>query len=112
MAKMKKDKFILAVKNYDNTLQAICDGKIVMPREKEVYRQLFENVANVCGNHKGLKKFARKNKFDTVNVKHYWDNLVTESHTLVAIWFSHLDENFVETCCDNKNIKYLSKVGK
>ncbi|MFO7611541.1 MAG: hypothetical protein R6W99_03510 [Clostridia bacterium] len=108
MAKKKITKFILAVKDYEKTVEMVTSGKKNMPKEASVYEEFFNNVVNKCSDFAGLKKFVRASKFSKKDCMHYWEGLMTLNFTLVIISYNKGDENFVENACDNELIKFIS----
>ena len=109
MAKLES-KYIMAVKDYENTLKMVTEGNKVMPREASVYSDLFSNVITSCSTIEGLKKFIKKSKFAKKDCAHYWEGLMTLEYTLVIVDYKSEDENFVENSCDNELIKFISAV--
>lgn len=109
MAK-KINKYIMAVKDYENTMKMVTEGKKVMPREASVYSELFSNVVITCSKFENLKKFIKASKFSKKDCMHYWEGLLTLDYTLVIVDYDAEDENFVENTCDNELIKYISAV--
>ena len=109
MAK-KITKYIMAVKDYENTLKMVTSGNKVMPREASVYSDLFNNVVTSCSSIAGLRKFIKASKFAKKDCEHYWEGLMTLDFTLVIVDYSAEDENFVENSCDNELILYISAV--
>ncbi|MDX1359732.1 MAG: hypothetical protein R3232_12935 [Clostridia bacterium] len=108
MAK-KVNNYIIAVKDYENTVKAIAGGK-VMPREASVYADFFNNVVTSCDSFDGLKKFIRASKFSKKDCMHYWEGLLSLNYTLIITEYVSDDENFVENSCDNELLKFISAV--
>lgn len=109
MAK-KNSKYIMAVKDYENTVKMLIEGKKVMPREASVYEELFDNVIAKCSTFDELKKFIKASKYSKKDCMHYWEGLLTLGYTLIIVDYKAGDENFVENTCDNELIKYISAV--
>ena len=104
------DNYIMAVKDYDNTVKAATSGAKLMPREASVYNDFFNNVVTSCSSFDGLKKFIKASKFSKKDCMHYWEGLLTLDYTLVIINYVAEDENFVENSCDNELIKFISRI--
>jgi len=108
------NKYIMAVKDYENTVKALTEGKVegkkVMPREASVYSDFFNNVATSCSTLDGLKKFTKASKFAKKDCEHYWEGLITLGFTLVIIDYITDDVNFVENSCDNELVKFISRI--
>lgn len=102
--------YIMAVKDYDNTVKMITTGGKVMPREGSVYSDFFNNVVTSCSTFEGLKKFIKASKFSKKDCAHYWEGLITLNYTLVIINYVTEDVNFVENSCDNELIKFISRI--
>ncbi|MFO7637393.1 MAG: hypothetical protein R6W96_08800 [Clostridia bacterium] len=109
MAKVKKEKHVLAVKDFEKTFDEILSGKMVMPKPKEEYQQIKDGVTQKCTTYSGLGKFIRQNRFNKKDCMHFWENLITEGYILVTVEISNADENFMENACDGKNLKYVAK---
>jgi len=109
MAK-KINKYIMAVKDYEETVKLLTEGGKVMPREASVYSDLFSNVVIKCSNFDELKKFIKVSKYSKKDCMHYWEGLLTLGYTLVIVDYEAEDENFVENTCDNEILKYISAV--
>lgn len=107
MAK-KITKYIIAVKDYDNTVKKLVAGKLNMERDAKVYKDIFDGVIFTCNSYEGLKKFIKQNKYNKKDCMHYWEGLVTADSTLVTFEYDAEDENFIENSCDNDNIVYIS----
>ena len=108
------NKYIMAVKDYENTVKALTEGKVegkkVMPREASVYIDFFNNVATSCSTFSGLKKFIKASKFAKKDCEHYWEGLITLGFTLVIIDYVTEDVNFIENSCDNELVKFISRI--
>ncbi len=107
MAK-KETKYIVAVKDYENTIKNLADGTIKMERAASIYKALFENVLFTCDSYLGLKKFIKQNKYNKKDCAHYWEGLLASGHTIATLLYDTDDENFVETCCDNETVIFIS----
>jgi hypothetical protein len=110
MAKKVSKKYVLAVKDYENTMKAVTGGQKVMPKEAEIYKDIFSNVVMTCAEFSCLKKFIKKTKLPKKECMHYWEGLLTLDYTLVLIQYDTEDDNFIETACDNELIKYVKAV--
>ncbi|MDX1357573.1 MAG: hypothetical protein R3232_01955 [Clostridia bacterium] len=109
MAK-KNDKYIIAVKDYENTVKALSKDDKSMPRDASVYIDLFNNVVKSCSDMAGLKKFIKASKFAKKDCIHYWEGLMTLGYTLIITEYESDDENFVENSCENDRLKFISAV--
>jgi hypothetical protein len=109
MAK-KNNKYIIAVKDYENTVKTLSKENKSMPRDASVYIDLFNNVETSCSDIAGLKKFIRASKFAKKDCMHYWEGLMTLDYTLIITEYDSDDENFVENSCDNELLKFISAV--
>lgn len=109
MAK-KKNRYVVAVKDYDNTVKVITEGKKLMPKEASAYKDFFDGVIASCADLNGLAKFIKKTKFSKKDCMHYWEGLITLGYTIVLFAYDTDDENFVENACDNELIKFISRI--
>ncbi len=107
MAKKKAKRYVLAVKDYENTVKMVTEGQKLMPKEPEVYKEIFDSIVMKCSDFSDLKKFVKKSKIPKKECMHYWEGLLTLDYTLIMIEYDTENENFVETACDNELIKYV-----
>jgi hypothetical protein len=109
MAK-KNNKYVIAVKDFENSAKVITEGKKLMPKEVSAYKDIFDGVIASCSDLEGLKKFIKKTKFSKKDCSHYWEGLITLGFTLLLFEYDTEDENFVENACDNEIVKFISKI--
>jgi len=107
MAK-KQTKYIIAVKDYENTVKKLISGEINTGRDADVYKTLFDNVLFSCSNMSELKKYIKKNKYNKKDCEHYWESLLSNNKTLITVTYDTDDENFIENTCDNEYLTYVS----
>jgi len=110
MAKKKIDKYVIAVKDFEETAKKITDGKVLMPKEASVYKDMFDGLILSCASLDDLKKFIKKTKFSKKDCMHYWEGLITLDYTLLLFEYDTDDENFVENSCDNGDVKFISRI--
>lgn len=110
MAKKKSNRYVAAVKDFDNSVKVITEGKKLMPKEASAYKDIFDGIVASCADLELLNKFIKKTKFAKKECSHYWEGLITLDYTLVLFKYDTDDENFIENACDNELIKFISKI--
>lgn len=83
-----KDRYIFAVKDYDNTIKALKEGKISFPYDREIYEKMMDSVTYKVNNLKDLNSFIKANKKKKKDVGHYWEGLIEEGYTLVNVEYA------------------------
>lgn len=103
----KNKRYVLAVKDYENTVKKVTDGSRLMPAEPSIYKDIFDSVVEKCADFNCLKRFIRKTKIPRKECIHYWEGLISLGHTLILIEYDAANENLVENACDNELIQYV-----
>lgn len=103
------DRFIVAVKNYDETVQKLKEGAISLSADKSVYLKLLESQSVKAADLKDLKKFIRANKKTPKDVSHYWESLILDGYTLVNVEYSEQRPS-IDHLCRNEIIKFIGTV--
>jgi len=101
--------FIMAVKDYTKTLEAIETGTFYVPFNKEIYSKLFKGQLARVDNIKELGKFIRTTKKDKSEVMHFWEGLIVSGYTLVAVQYDEKSPSF-EKLCNNNTLKFVCTV--
>lgn len=100
------NRFIVAVKNYNETIHKLKEGAISLSADKAVYLKLLESQSLKVDNLKELRKFIRSNKKDPKNVNHYWENLIIEGYTLMNVEYSEKRPS-IDQLCNNEVVKFI-----
>ena len=109
MAK-KKNRYVVAIKDFEDSAKVITEGRKLMPKEPSVYKDIFDGVITSCSELDGLAKFIKKTKFAKKDCMHYWEGLITLGFTLLLFQYDTDDENFIENACDNEIVKFISRI--
>lgn len=83
-----KDRYIFAVRDYDNTVKALKEGKLTFAYDREIYEKMMDSVTLKVNNLKDLGGFIRANKKSKGEVGHYWEGLIEEGYTLVNVEYA------------------------
>lgn len=97
---------IMAIKDYTKTIEAIKNGSLYVPFNKEIYAKLFENQGAKVDNVKELGKFIRTSKKDKKDVFHYWEGLLVSGYTLIGVQYDEKTPSF-EKLCNSDTIKFV-----
>jgi hypothetical protein len=110
-AKTKKIEktYIVAVKDYDKTMEAITNGTMYVSQYKDIYPELFNNSMAKAGDIKDIRKFIRDTKQNKKDVKHYWESLTSNGYTLFHILYER-ETPPIEILFSNNVLKFVSKV--
>lgn len=107
--KMDEKRFIIAVKDYNNTVKLIKEGTISLPYDNAIYLKMLEGQDSRVDNLKELKKFIKANNKIGNEVGHFWEGLLVQGYTLVNV--QYLDKTpSLEQLCSKEAIKYVCAV--
>jgi hypothetical protein len=109
MAKKSKEQgktYVIAIKDYDKTEEAIKSGEIKMAYENDRYMDFFKPDFLKVKEMPQLKKFIKKTGQKKAEVQHYWSGLIDQNYTLAQITYTK-EENEFRKLCDGEYIKYL-----
>ncbi len=105
----QENRYIIAVKDYDETVGLLKEGKLSLQYDKSIYVKMIDSQTSRVDNLKELKKFVRANGKAAKEVGHYWEGLIVEGYTLVNV--EYLEKiPAIDHVCGNKTIKYVCKV--
>ncbi|MHB8063586.1 MAG: hypothetical protein ACYDG2_13300 [Ruminiclostridium sp.] len=108
-SKVANFNYIMAIKDYTKTLEAIENGSFYVPFSKEIYIKLLKNQAAKVDNVKELGKFINTSKKDKKEVAHFWEGLIASGYTLVGVQYDEKTPSF-ERLCNNTTIKFVCTV--
>ncbi len=103
------NRFIIAVKNYGETLQKLKEGTISLSSDRAVYIKLLESQSGKVDTLKELKKFIRANKKAPKEVNHYWESLIMDGYTLMNVEYSEKRPS-IDQLCNNSIVKFVCPV--
>lgn len=101
--------YIMAIKDYSKTVEAIENGSLHVPYNKEIYSKLLKNQGASVDNVKELHKFIKASKKDKNDVSHSWEGLIISGYTLVGVQYDEKTPSF-DKLCNNDSIKYVCTV--
>lgn len=107
--KIVENRFIIAIKDYSNTIKSIKEGTISLPFNIAIYQKLFEDLGPTVDNLKELKKFIKLNQKIEKEVKHFWEGLIVQGYTLINIKYAERTPS-IEQLCSKDAIKYVCSV--
>jgi hypothetical protein len=100
------NRYIIAVKNYNDTMDKLKKGMISLPYEKDVYLKMLESQNSKVDSLKEIGKFARSNKKSLKEVGHYWEGLIADGYTLVNVEYLEKIPS-IDHVCSNETIKFV-----
>lgn len=107
--KVLDNRYIIAVKNYSDTVARLKDGAISLPYDKGIYQKMVSSQSSKVDNLKDIRKFAKENGKRMNEVKHYWEGLVAEGYTLVNV--EYVDKiPAIDHVCNNDYFKFVCAV--
>ena len=101
--------YVMAIKDYTKTVEAIKGGSFYVPFSKEIYAKLFENLGAKVDNIKELSKFIKTSKKDKKEAWHFWEGLIVSGYTLIGVQYDEKTPSF-EKLCNNDSIKFVCTV--
>lgn len=107
--KVFKDRYIIAVKDYEATIEKLKNGGITLPYPRETYLEMIESQSSKTDNLKQIRKFARKNGKRMSEVSHYWEGLIVDGYTLVNVEYKETIPA-IDHVCNNETIKLVCAV--
>lgn len=107
--KKEENRFIIAVKDYNNTIKLINEGIISLPYNNAIYVKLLEDQASKVDSLKELKKFIRMNHKIEKEVLHFWEGLIVQGYTLINVQYPDKTPR-LEQLCNRDAIKYVCTV--
>jgi hypothetical protein len=108
-AKVAGFNHIMAVKDYTKTIEAIENGSLYVPFNKEIYSKLFKNQGAKVGNLSELGKFIKASKKEKKEVLHFWEGLIVGGYTLIGVQYDEKTPSF-DKLCNNDSIKFVCTV--
>lgn len=102
----RENRFIIAVKNYNETIKKLKEGSISLSPDNTTYLKLLESQNAKTDNLKDLKKFIRMNKKSSKEVSHYWEGLIVDGYTLMNVEYSETTPS-INRLCSNEIFKFI-----
>jgi hypothetical protein len=104
--KATANRYIIAVKNYNETVEKLKKGMISMPYEREIYLTMLETQSSKVDSLKEVRKFARINGKSMKEVGHYWEGLIVDGYTLVNVEYVEKIPS-LDHVCNNETMKFV-----
>jgi hypothetical protein len=108
-AKKTERTYIVAVKDYEKTMEAIANGTMYVSQYKDYYPEFFANSKAKAETIKDVRKFIRDTKQNKKDVKHYWESLTSNGYTLFQITYEK-ETPPIEILFSNNVLKFVSKI--
>ena len=101
-----KDRYIIAVKDYEATVEKLKNGGISLPYPRETYLKMIESQISKTDSLKQIRKFARENGKRFSEVGHYWEGLIVDGYTLLNVEYTELIPA-IDHVCNNATMKLV-----
>lgn len=107
--KATENRYVIAVKNCNETVEKLKEGKISLSYDRSIYLKMIESQAAKADSLSEVRKFAKVCGKKMGEVKHYWEGLVTEGYTLLNV--EYVDKiPAIDHVCNNDTIKFVCMV--
>ncbi len=100
------NRYIIAVKNYNETVENLKKGTLTLPYEREIYLKMLDTQSSRVDNLKEIRKFASANGKSLKEVGHYWEGLIVAGYTLVNVEYVEKIPA-LDHVCNNETIKFV-----
>ena len=107
--KEAENRYIIAVKNYNNTLLKLKEGKLSLSADKSIYLKLLESQNSKAEELKELGKFAKAGNKSLKEVRYYWEGLIIDGYTLLNVEYKEKIPS-IDHLCNNGIIKYVCSI--
>ena len=104
--KVKKDRYIIAVKDYEATLKLMKEGKITLPFDNAIYLKLLGGQDSKVDNLNDLKKFIKTNNKVVKEVLHSWEGFITGGYTLMNVEYLEKAPS-LDKLCTRDTVKFV-----
>ena len=100
--------YVVAVVDYEKTMESISDGTIYVPQPVSVYTDILASSMSTISEHKDIRKFIKLTKMNKKEVRHYWESLVSNGYTLFFIRYEKEDPT-IESLFNTNVLKFVTK---
>lgn len=104
--KIEKDRFIIAVKDYANTLLLMKEDKISLPYDKAIYLKMLDSQGSKVDDSKDLKRFIKENNKVAKEVLHSWEGFISNGYTLLNVEYLEKVPS-LDKLCSRELIKFV-----
>lgn len=101
-----KDRYIIAVKDYETTVEKLRNGQLSLPYTREIYLKMIETQSSRADDLKEMKKFAKESGKRASEVKHYWEGLIVDGYTLLNVEYTDAIPS-IDHVCNNRSFKFI-----
>jgi|SRR5690606_2036813 hypothetical protein len=101
-----KDRYIIAVKDYETTVEKLRNGQLSLPYTREIYLKMIETQSSRADDLKEMKKFAKESGKRVSEVKHYWEGLIVDGYTLLNVEYTDAIPS-IDHVCNNRSFKFI-----
>ncbi len=103
------NRYIIAVKNYDETVKLLKEGKLSLQYDKSIYIKMIDSQTSKVDSLKEVKKFMKVNGKKARDVGHFWEGLIVDGYSLINV--EYLEKiPAIDHVCHSNLIKYVCKV--
>ena len=107
--KTTEKRFVIAVKNFNETAKLLKEGNLSFPYDRSIYLKLLESQTIKVDSLKELKKFIKANNKSAGEVGHYWEGLIVDGYTLVNV--EYLEKTpALGHVCSNDTFKLVCRI--
>lgn len=101
------NRYIIAIKSYDETVKLLKEGKLSLQYDKSVYINMIDSQTSKVDNLKELRRFMKVNGKTAKDVGHFWEGLIVDGYTLINVEYLKKIPA-IDHVCNNTSIKYVS----
>jgi hypothetical protein len=105
--KIENDRYIVAVKDYENTIKLMKEGKVSLPYDSAIYLKMLDSQNSKVDNYDDLKKFIKINDKVVKEVLHAWEGLISSGYTLINVAYQGREPS-LERLCSRDLVKFVS----
>jgi hypothetical protein len=104
--KIQKDRYIIAVKDYEATLKSMKEDKIKLPFDNAIYLKLLGGLDSKVDNLDDLKKFIKANNKEVKEYLHSWEGLISGGYTIMNVEYLEKVPS-LDKLCSRDTVKFV-----
>jgi uncharacterized protein (UPF0335 family) len=108
-SKKEEKSYIVAVKDYEKTMEDISSGKLYVSSYKDEYPEVLDKAKAKVSDMKDVKKLIKMSKQNKKEVRHYWESLISNGYTLFMVT-QEKEEPTIEALFNNNTLKFVCKL--
>ena len=101
--------YVVAVKDYEKTMEAIANGSMYVQTFKDEYPAILNNALSKVTGFKEIKKFIKLSKQNKKDVRHYWESLLSNGYTLFLVNYEK-EAPTIENLFNSNTLKFICRV--